>query len=84
MVDVIALVGECGNTCDDLHQWFGLMSDLPHIMFELTLTLIQDVLLYQAWKHWGKPRWIARQERRIALEHARLDLEHGVSHGEGA
>jgi hypothetical protein len=81
MTHVISLVGECGRTCNDWHQFLGLMSDLPHLAFEITLTIIQDVLLYQAWKHWGKPRWIARQERRLALEHARLDAEHGVSHG---
>jgi hypothetical protein len=83
-MSVAALVGECGRTCNDWHQYLGLMSDLPHIMFEITLSIIQDgiigILGYRAWKRWGKPRWIARHERRIALEHAKLDLEHGVSH----
>ena len=83
-MSVVALVGECGPKCDMLHQYWGLMSDLPHIMFEITLSIIQDgiigILGYRAWKRWGKPRWIARHERRIALEHAKLGLEHGVSH----
>ena len=80
MHSVVALVGECGAQCNDWHQYLGLMSDLPHILFEITLTLIQDVALYQAWKHWVKPRWNARTERRIATEHARIDAEHGIEH----
>jgi hypothetical protein len=75
---IIAVVGECGSHCDDWHQYMGLMTDLPHIMFEVTLTLITDVILYQFWKRWAKPLWLARVERRLALEHVRLDREHGI------
>lgn len=58
------------------------MSDLPHILFELTLTLIQDVLLLAAWRKWVRPRLRARSEARLRAEHDRLDIEHGVEHWE--
>ena len=85
-MSALALVGECGRLCDDWHQYLGLMSDLPHVMFEITLSVVQDGIIgflgFRAWKRWGRPRWSARVERRVAIEHARLDAEHGVEHGE--
>lgn len=56
--------------------YWNLLLDAPHLEFELTLTLIQDVLIGLVLWPWAK-RWLTQ---RVNKEHLALDAEHGVTH----
>lgn len=56
--------------------YLGLLTDVNHLGFEVTLTLIQDGII-------GLFLWpIAKRKmnRRLKREHMILDNEHGVTH----
>ena len=67
-------VAECVHDCSTWDQYWGLMTDVPHLMFEFSLEAITAVLLYP----------IARRllrAYRLAI-HREIDEEHGVVHHE--
>jgi hypothetical protein len=70
------ILAECETHCTLVRSYLGLLTDVPHILFEVTLTLIQDVLI-------GLLLWplIKRAMRRWRAQvHEEIDAEHGVSH----
>lgn len=57
------------------HETFwSLLTNLPHLEFEIFLTLVQDVVIgLLVWP------WIKRLARK---EHRAIDKEHGVDHND--
>lgn len=65
---------ECVSNCTFVKDYVGLMSDGPHIAFEMSLEAITGVLLYP----FGR-RLLRAYRDRI---HREIDAEHGVVHTE--
>jgi len=65
-------VAECVSDCSTWDSYWGLMTDVPHIMFEFTLEALTGILLYP----------IARRLFRAYRDriHQEIDEEHGVVH----
>lgn len=71
---MIIPLAECQAHCSLGRSYVGLMTDVPHILFELTLTVIQDVLI--GLLVWPWMRRLARKWRQDV--HEEIDQEHGV------
>lgn len=61
---------ECVGHCTIWRGYTGLMTDVPHILFEFSLEIITAPIAY----FFG--RWMLRRS------HAEIDTEHGVDHQE--
>jgi hypothetical protein len=70
----MALAAECVNNCNFVRSYFGLMTDAPHICFELSVDALTGILLYPLIK-----RGLRAYRDRI---HQEIDEEHGVVHTE--
>jgi hypothetical protein len=70
----IYLASECTQNCSFLDSYFGLLTDGPHIFFELTLEALTGLAVYP----------VARRLLRAYREriHQEIDEEHGVVHHE--
>ena len=60
--------GECTQHCGFVKSYVGLMTDAPHLAFELSLELLTAPFAYAIGKG------VARRE------HRKIDAEHGVVH----
>jgi hypothetical protein len=65
---MIVLANECIQQCTLWKSYSGLMTDVPHILFEFSLEIVTAPIAVIA------GRWLARRE------HRRIDEEHGVTH----
>lgn len=68
------VLAECTGHCTMWQSYTGLMTDVPHILFELSLeviTLVVGVVLGAFFQP------VRRFRRRLHLE---IDREHGVEH----
>lgn len=63
-----------------LHEYGHLMSDPAHLMAELSLMLIIDVLFLGLIWPLLKSRVSRVVDARVAAEHKVIDAEHGVTH----
>lgn len=66
----------------DASLWEGyleLMTDVPHVLVEVTFTLIPIVVFELGRRVWGKAME-RKIDRRVAEEHLLIDAEHGVEH----
>jgi hypothetical protein len=72
MHTTMMLANECVATphhsCGLINSYVGLMTDVPHILFEFSLEILTAPFVFVAGK------WIAKRE------HRRIDIEHGVEH----
>jgi hypothetical protein len=71
---VRALASECTSHCTFVRDYLGLLTDAPHIFFELTLEAITGIAVYP----------LARRLLRAYREriHREIDAEHGYTHQE--
>lgn len=67
---------------DILHEYVHIMSDPAHLMAEISLMLIIDVLFLGFVWPFMSLRVNRIVERRVAAEHKVLDAEHGIVHPE--
>lgn len=65
-----------------LHEYGHLMSDPAHLLAELTLMLVVDVLFLGLIWPLIKRRLSKVVDARVAAEHKVIDAEHGVAHPE--
>ena len=70
---------ECQTNCTFVTSYFGLMTDWPHICFEITLTIIQDVVIGLLFWRLGLKPLMNRWRDRV---HREIDQEHGIVHSE--
>jgi hypothetical protein len=66
------LASECTQNCTFIKDYVGLMTDGPHIMFELSLEAITGLAVYPFAR-----RLLRAYRDRI---HREIDEEHGVVH----
>jgi hypothetical protein len=66
------IASECVSNCDFVKSYFGLMTDAPHLAFELSLEAITGIAVYP----------FARRLLRVYRDriHREIDEEHGVVH----
>lgn len=66
------ILAECTQHCDFVKSWIGLLTDLPHVAFELTLEAITGLAVYP----------VARRALRVYRDriHREIDAEHGYEH----
>lgn len=66
------IASECTQHCSLYKDYIGLMTDVPHILFELTLEAITGLAVYP----------FARRLLRVYRDriHREIDAEHGVEH----
>lgn len=68
------LAAECTAHCSTLQSYVGLMTDVPHIAFELTLEAVTGIAIYPLAR-----RLLRAYRDRI---HREIDAEHGYMHEE--
>lgn len=61
-------LNECVGHCSTWAAYKGLMTDVPHILFEFSLEIITAPFVFVAGKIWAR------------REHAKIDAEHGIDH----
>jgi hypothetical protein len=70
----IYFASECTQHCSLWDSYFGLVTDGPHILFELTLEALTGLAVYPVAR-----RLLKAYRERI---HQEIDEEHGVVHHE--
>lgn len=63
-----------------LHHYGEIMTDPAHLLAEISLMLLIDVLLLGIVWPFMKSRVNKAVDRRVMAEHKVIDAEHGVSH----